>query len=141
LVVAIGFLFLTGGNAWADDVIPEVPADAHHLSLMGDQGEEMGSADVVASYGPTPGTVTMKGWVKDTKSDSRCVYINYKVVTAHGHDPDGKLVRVCGNGDEDYGDRATTAIFFNVHQRVEFKLCREQGLGRDRCTGVESIDI
>jgi hypothetical protein len=45
----------------------------------------------------------------------------------HRHDPDDTLVRVCGQGDRDYKIHRKTQWFVDVHQAVEFTLCREEG--------------
>jgi uncharacterized protein YhfF len=125
VALTVGTLLIGASPAWADEE-PPAPSAATHMSLSGNQGEELGSADVLVSS-TVPGSIDIEGWIEDTKKDSRCVYVEYKVITAHGHDPDDTLVRVCGQGDRDYKIHRKTQWFFDVHQAVEFTLCREEG--------------
>jgi len=125
VALTAGILLTSTSPAWADEE-PLTPSDTTHISLLGNQGEELSSADVRVSS-TVPGTIDIEGWVEDTKKDSRCVYVEYKVVTAYGHDPDDTLVRVCGQGDRDYKIHRRTQWFFDIHQAVQFKLCREEG--------------
>ncbi len=106
--------------------------DTAHLELYGGHGDKMASADVTASLGL--GTVTISGTVTDEKADSRCAYIYYKVLTAFGIDKSDKLVRVCGIGRSDSKTHRWVQLGIERFDAVDFWVCREQGLGRDRCS-------
>jgi hypothetical protein len=121
-------LFLVGAGSAAAE------PSSHELT------EEWGTATVAAEpyfIGGARASAT----ITDTKSDSRCVYVEFKVNAPNWYDGFDKLTRVCGNGDSDSGAKEWVGPSWTSAESVELRICREQGLGRDPCGPVVTIAL
>lgn len=127
-----GALVAGTGLASADTV--EVPLGEHaYMSEQYGSGEAWASNDGLA--------VRINATVTDTRSDSRCAYVHYKIKAPGWFDPDGKVVRVCGNGRSDSGYVDWVGPSWSWARTAEVKVCREQGLGADPCGPTQVLDL
>lgn len=131
-IAIAGAIAVSGSGIATAAEQPPVPPDATHLSLTGKGGEELARGDVRVRKG-LPWQVVVDSWVTDSKADSRCVYLEYKIITAFGFDKNHK-VRVCGIGHTGYKLTETTKVGVERFDAIEMKLCREDGWSRDPCT-------
>lgn len=127
-------------SALASLLVLGVPGTASAATSPQDLSTEWGRATVSAS----PyfiGGVAIEATVADTKADSRCVYVDYKINASRWFDGFDKLTRVCGRGHQDGNSISWVGPSWSSAHSIEFRLCREQGLGRDSCSPIVTIDI
>ncbi len=134
LAVTLILFLLGAGSAHADpDPSDPVPPDAVSLSDFYGTGRAW-----VTGYGLATRIHTV---VTDTRADSRCAYVAYRVDAPLTITRWHKAVRVCGAGRSDAGTADWVAPTWTSARTVEVKVCREQGLGDDPCSPVTEIAV
>lgn len=87
------------------------------------------------------GGAELSASITDTKKDSRCVYVDYKINAPKWYDGFDKLTRVCGDGDSDANTKTWVGPSWTSAQSVEFRICREQGFGADPCSSAITVEL
>jgi hypothetical protein len=107
--------------------------------------QSWGSASVSANAGAHQGSgfslatdVAMTVTVTDRAADSKCVYVEFRIITSHGSDQDSTIAKAC---DHQQVTRAVTRVVGNGVNwiarptAVEFKMCKAVW-GVDPCQKV-----
>ncbi|MFC7534594.1 hypothetical protein [Actinoplanes sp. GCM10030250] len=104
------------------------PANAADSSLT----QTWGSATVSATAEARPGfmqgyEVSMSAQVTDHLKNDKCVYVEYRIITAYGHDADSAIATACNRQTV---ERSKTVVVGNnafgpkgIPNAVEFKMC------------------